>query len=89
MIATATFTTGDATTGPTRSDYYDNAADADYYIIVCEPVVYETEPIKFLEEPLPPGTITPRHIHTQAKNLLQTQNIKTNVRTRINNGRTK
>ena len=84
MIATAT--SGDATTGPTCSDYYDNAAD---YYIVCEPVVYETEPIKFLEEPLPPRTITPRHIHTQAKNLLQTQNIKTNVRTRINNGRTK
>ena len=82
MIATATFTTGDATTGPTCSDYYN-----DY--IVCEPVVYETEPIKFLEEPLPPRTITPRYIHTQAKNLLQTQNIKTNVRTRINNGRTK
>jgi len=85
MIATATFTTGDATTGPTCSDYYND----DTYYIVCEPVVYETAPIKFLEEPLPPRTITPRHIHTQAKNLLQTQNIKTNVRTRINNGRTK
>jgi len=83
MIATATFTTGDVTTGPTCSDYYND----DTYFIVCEQVVYETAPIKFLKEPLP-RTITPRHIHTQAKNL-QTQNIKTNVRTRINNGRTK
>ena len=81
MIATATM--GNATTGPTCSDYYDNAD----YIIVCE-LVYETAPIKFLKEPLP-KTITPKHIHAQAKNLLQTQNIKTNVRTRINNGRIK
>jgi len=80
MIATATM--GNATTGPTCSDYYDNAD----YIIVCE-LVYETAPIKFTAPPLPPKTITPRHI--QIKNLLQTQNIKTNVRTRINNGRIK
>jgi len=82
MIATATM--GNATTGPTCSEFYDD----DYDKFVCALLVYETASIKFAAPPLP-KTITPRYIHAQAKNLLQTQNIKTNVRTRINNGRMK
>ena len=78
MIATAT--TGDATTGPTCSDYYD-----DSYDIVYELVAYESAPVVEFVEYFKPETSTPKYI----KNLLETQNIKTNVRTRINNGRTK
>ena len=83
MIATATFTTGDATTGSTCSDYYND----DTYYIVCEPVVYEPAPVIEFVEYFEPETSAPKY--TQVKNLLQTQNIKTNVRTRINNGRMK